>query len=236
MARFARSFVIVAAVLVAATSSTSNAAIDDGLSRENEGVAEGARPARTRMLVQHPITLAQLEDVAGELKLSDEQKKKIAELADEMQQERQAIFQSAAGDFDMIRREMNDLNAQMEDELNEALDESQRKRIKEIYVQVNGPAVLQNAKMVAELKLDDEQKSKLETAMDEARTRMFGAFQEFQSLSPEDRETRQNELADERDAAYLAVLSDEQKKSLEEMKGEKFDADLSKIPDPFQQR
>lgn len=195
--------------------------------------AQGPRPAWSRTFLQHPIALAMLDDVAGELKLTDEQKTKVRELNDEMRAERGAIFQSAAGDFDQIRKEMNELNAEMQKELNDALDEAQQKRIREVYLQVNGPLALQDEAVVQSLDLSDEQKTKLDAAITEARMKMFGSFQELAGMPPEDADKRREAMASERDEAYLALLTEDQRAKFDEMKGAEFAVDLSKLPNPF---
>jgi hypothetical protein len=184
----------------------------------------------SRIFLLPPVTLAQLAEVQEELKLNDDQKTKAEELQQELVDERGAIFQDAAGDWDYIREEMATLNADISKQLDEVLDEAQRKRLREIYVQVNGPTTLQDPTIVEALELTDEQKATLETAVNDNRQKLFDSFQDFQSMSEEERTTATEELITARDEAYLAVLTDDQKEALEAMKGEALEVDLANLP------
>jgi hypothetical protein len=186
-----------------------------------------------RLFLQPMVTLAQLEEVQKELKLTDEQKTKAADLQQRLRDERQTIWQDAAGDWDKVREETNKLNAEIAKEFSGALDEGQQKRLLEIFVQVNGPVALQDPAIVEALKFSDEQKTKLEQAITDNRQKWFDAFQDFQNMSDEERAAKTDELIKDRDEALVAVMTDEQKKSLETMKGAALEIDLEKLPNPF---
>lgn len=178
------------------------------------------------------VQLAQLEEVQTELKLTDEQKTKVATLNDDLAEERRAAREGAGGDFEKMRKEITLLNAEFTKEFNELLDDAQKKRAQEIYLQVNGPLAVTDEAVAAELKLTDDQKTKLEQSLTDSRTKMFSEFQGLQSLSEEERAAKINELIQSRDEGLLAVLDEAQKKQLEEMKGAKLEVDLSKLPGP----
>jgi hypothetical protein len=191
------------------------------------------RPPWTRSFLQHAVTLATLDDVAAELKLSDEQRKTAADLETKLREGRQEIFQNAAGDFEKIREEMNKFSSELAEELSKSLDDAQRKRIREVYLQVNGLLSLQDESVVKSLELNDEQHAKLEEAIRGARERMFASFQDFQGMSEEQRNAKTEELAKQRDESYAAVLDEKQAKKFEELKGKAAKVDLSKLPSPF---
>src|SRR5262245_31294717 len=140
----------------------------------------------------HQSSLAQLPDVAKELKLTDEQKTKIVEIYDKLNEDRGALFQQANGDFESIREDMTKLNAESAKEVNKLLDETQQKRLAQIYVQANGPTALFDDAIAAELKLTDEQKTKLA----DVRNAQFGAFQgvDWQSLSEDEANKKIDEI------------------------------------------
>lgn len=178
------------------------------------------------------VTLAQLEEVQTELKLTDEQKQKALTLNDDLSEERQAARQDAAGDFEKMRKEIALLYVEFTKEFNALLDEGQQKRAQEIYVQVNGPLTLTDEAIATALKLTDDQKQKVEQSLADSRSKAFAAFQDFQSLSEEERAKKSEEMIQSRDEALLAVLDDAQKTQLEELKGAKLEIDLSKLPGP----
>src|SRR5262245_59663631 len=73
--------------------------------------AQNFPPALVRLFrPYHQTALAMLPEVEKDLKLTDEQKKSAADLNDELNQERFAIWQDAQGDFEKIRTETNKLN------------------------------------------------------------------------------------------------------------------------------
>jgi hypothetical protein len=179
----------------------------------------------------HQVVLAQLPEVEKDLKLTDEQKTKAADLSDELNQERMAIWQDAQGDFETIREETNKLNNEIAKEFADGLDDAQKKRLAELYVQANGPTALFDDAVAAALKLTDEQKAKL----GEVRQAQFGSFQgvDWQSLSEEDADKKVDEMIAEQDKEYGAVLTDEQKPEFEKMKGAELKIDFKNLPNPF---
>lgn len=177
----------------------------------------------------HQIELAGLPEVQAELNLTDEQKTKVADLSDEFNEERRGQGFGGGGGGAEGRAERAKLNADYAAKLNEALDEVQQKRIQEVYVQVNGAAVLMDEPMVTALKITDEQQASLETALDDQRQAMRDAFQDMQDLSDEERTAKMDEINKARDEALLAVLTDEQKTEFEALKGEKLEIDMSQL-------
>lgn len=178
------------------------------------------------------VGLAQLDEVKSEIKLTDAQKEKVGKLNDDLSEERRAAREDAGGDFEKMRKEFALLNAEFDKEFLAALEEPQQARAKEIYVQVNGAAVLTDEWVAAALKESDEQKQKLEQALSDNRAKWRDSFQNFQSLSEEERAKRMEELTKARDEALLAVLDDTQKQDFEKMKGAKIEVDLTKLPRP----
>jgi hypothetical protein len=181
----------------------------------------------------HQITLAALPEVAADLKITDEQKTKIATLSEEFDEERRSQFGrgggGGGGGGEEGRAARAKMNADFAAKLNEALDEAQQKRIQEIYVQVNGTGLLTDDVIAAALAITDEQKEGLQTALEDQRDATQDAFEGWQDLSPEERTAKMAELNKARDEALLAVLTDEQKTKFDGMKGEKLEIDMTQI-------
>jgi hypothetical protein len=183
----------------------------------------------------HQTALVQLPEVEKELKLTEEQIEKAAELYTAFIQERGQLWQDAAGDYESIRDEAVKLTDDTAAKLNEVLDESQQKRLQELYVQANGPTALFDAKVAEALKLSDEQKAKLLAV----RTEIFENFRsgdnniDWQSLSEEEANAEVDKRLADQDGKYDAVLTEEQRPALAEMGGEKLDMDLGNLPSPF---
>jgi Spy/CpxP family protein refolding chaperone len=179
----------------------------------------------------HQVALAQLPEVEKELKLTDAQKTKASELEDDLRQERSAIFQDAAGDFEYMREEMTKLNNEIAKEFAAELDEAQNKRLAEVYVQANGLTALFEESVAAAVKLTDEQKKKLE----DVRNGQMGSFQgvDWQSLSEEELDKEVTDRLAKQDEEYAAVLTEEQKPEFEKLKGAELKVDLNNLPNPF---
>jgi hypothetical protein len=179
----------------------------------------------------HQVALAQLPEVEKELKLTEAQKTKATELNDELNQERFAIFQDAAGDREFMREEMAKLNDEIAKEFTDGLDDAQKKRIAEIFVQANGPTALFEAAVATAVKLTDEQKKKL----DEIRDAQFGTFQgvDWQGMSEEELDKEVTDRLTKQDEEYSAVLTEEQKPEFEKLKGAELKVDLNNLPNPF---
>jgi Spy/CpxP family protein refolding chaperone len=179
----------------------------------------------------HQVALAQLPEVEKELKLTDAQKTKASELEDDLRQERSAIFQDAAGDFEYMREEMTKLNNEIAKEFAAELDEAQNKRLAEVYVQANGLTALFEESVAAAVKLTDEQKKKLE----DVRNGQMGSFQgvDWQSLSEEELDKEVTDRLAKQDEEYGAVLTEEQKPEFEKLKGAELKVDLNNLPNPF---
>jgi Spy/CpxP family protein refolding chaperone len=182
----------------------------------------------------HQTALAQLPEVEQDLKLTGEQKSKIVELYDKLNEDRQALFPKAQSDFEGFIADMTKLTNDAAKAVNALLDETQQKRLAEIYVQANGPIAAFDDAVATELKLTDDQKKKLI----DVRNEQFGSFQgvDWQSMSEEEANKKIDEIIAEQNKAYAAVLTDEQRAALDKMQGEKLEIDLANLPNPFAPR
>ena len=70
----------------------------------------------------HQVVLVQLPEVEKALALKAEQKDKALDLYEELNEERGALFQEAAGDFESIRDDMQKLNDDIAMQFDESLD------------------------------------------------------------------------------------------------------------------
>ncbi len=181
----------------------------------------------------HQVALAQLTEVEKDLKLTDEQKDKMLDLYDTLNEERGALWQEAAGDFESIRDDMAELNNDIAAQFNEALDETQQARLQQIYAQANGPTALFDEKIAETLKITAEQATKLA----DVRTKIFDEFRnagvDWQSLSDEEATKKIDEMIASQNDLYAAVMTDEQRAEFEKLQGEKLEIDLGNLPNPF---
>jgi hypothetical protein len=211
-----RSFVLAKAAITAAICLAVLASLT------NEALAQRGRGFR-RLFGVSRAQLASLPDVQKELKMSDEQKTRVAEVNEQLRDKRHNLLGTAFESWSTVQPRLEELNNDASNEVNQVLDPAQRKRLQEISIQQNGPRAIQDPDVATELKLSAEQQTKLAAAVTE-NTKAFEAG--FGQGRQEQWRERMGQLADEADARLSAVLTDEQKKELDTLKGEPFEVDL----------
>jgi Spy/CpxP family protein refolding chaperone len=184
-----------------------------------------------------PMTrLAAVDTVQDALKLSDEQKEKIKAINDETRDAMRKEFESGGRpDREKMRKVMNEAS----DKLSKVLDENQQKRLMGIFVQVAGAGAVMDRAVAKELNITDEQRDKLREAMGgmrEGRGEDRGPAKREGKGKGEGKGDRgegsSRERREKMEKAVMAVLTSEQQKKLEELKGEKVDIDMSKLRGP----
>jgi hypothetical protein len=179
------------------------------------------------------VSLGTLEPVREALKLNDEQKKLADTLHDQLMEDRRDVFQNGNGDFDAMRVEMEKLDADATGKFIEKLDDTQKARLTEIYVQANGPNSLADQAVIDSLKITEDQKSKLDEIRQTNRDSFFDMFQDFGDMSDEERREAITKLQQEGDDRLLKGLTDEQRTAFEKLTGEEVDYDLSQLRGGF---
>lgn len=134
-------------------------------------------------------------------------------------------------------KEREEENKKVEEQLEEILFPEQMDRLKQIAIQLQGLRALANSKVQEELKVTEKQKEELTGVFDGARDKMRSAMQGLFSNrgdsggddggSREDRFAKMRETMEkvgkEIEGEALDVLTSEQRKKFDEMKGEKFE-------------
>jgi hypothetical protein len=103
----------------------------------------------------------------------------------------------------------------------------------EIYVQANGPNALADQAVIETLKIAADQQSKLDDIRQTNREAFFDMFQDFGSMSDEERRETMTKLQQEGDDRLLKGLTDEQRTAFEKLAGEEVDFDLSQLRGGF---
>jgi hypothetical protein len=174
------------------------------------------------------VDLSTLPEVQSNLMLSSEQKTKVNEIAEELRDDRRELFQDqGGGNFAALREPMNKLTAESTEKLMAALEEQQKTRLNELFVQVNGAGALADAAIAKSLSLSDAQTQQVNTIVADTLRTLRESRQE--GASREERQEAREKATAERDTKLLAVLSDEQKQNFDQMKGEALDIDLSQM-------
>lgn len=173
------------------------------------------------------------EEVQKELKLTDEQKEKVAEIAKKLGAEMRAQYAGLREITDTEKRaaKMAELRDQQDTKAREALAEvisrEQLMRLYQIRIQVNGTVYALSNRFVARmLKLTDEQKEKVAAIDKSTQQKQREASAGLRGASQEARTEAMAKLRKLRQAAdeeALALLTAEQKEGLEKVKGDKFE-------------
>ncbi|WP_372899018.1 hypothetical protein [Stieleria sp.] len=178
------------------------------------------------------LGLLQVKEVQEEIELMPDQEeavKKVAENRERVEFPR---------DFDRENRDSEENIAKMQaymkqvaegekkirEQLEEVLLPEQMERLEQIEVQQMRAGALMNERVATELKLTAKQKEELAKMAEEAREEMMSKMQElFQGGDRENMREKMVEAQKEMETKLVSVLTSEQKKEFEEMKGEPFE-------------
>lgn len=167
------------------------------------------------------VGLLRMEEVQTELGLSDEQKTKAAEIADSARGRRGGGGGGGGEDWaaraEARRKRMEEAEAKAA----ELLDDTQEARLAGLYIQRVGVRAVSDAKVAELLALSDEQKGQI-TKVQEEQMAEFRALFEAGGLGEGSGEKMQ-EIGKQTEEKLTAVLTEEQKTKLEELKGEPFE-------------
>lgn len=202
--------------------------------QRGEGQRGGGRLGMLNSPGINQLTMLRNESVQNELKLSGDQKAKVATLGDEVQSEFQAAF-TELGELDPEdrREKMQELQQKalergkgVQRDLAGILSPEQTTRLKQISLQRRGVSALTDDEVAAELKLTDDQKKQLASLQTQNETEMRDAFRQAREAGAGDRDAMRAKMESLREAAnarLLGVLTADQKTQWEQMQGPKAD-------------
>ncbi|MDJ0732580.1 MAG: Spy/CpxP family protein refolding chaperone [Nostocaceae cyanobacterium] len=195
-----------------------------------------------------PLSLIQNEQIKKELQLTENQSAKIKQIEQDF---RAAITQRVSGvtfkGLDKTQKEakIKEISKDLDKEIQEArkkvgavLKPEQETRWKQIVLQIYGWGVLTKDEYSSELKLTSKQQEEMNQLRDQMITKMRANWQ-----NPDNKnEPREKVIASNRqrleqivkntNEEALDVLTPEQKKNLEKLKGKKFNLDPKSLPSP----
>jgi Spy/CpxP family protein refolding chaperone len=174
-----------------------------------------------------PLQLLQNEGVQKELKMSEDQVKKVQEVGKEIREKHQDDF-AKLQELDQSERQakfqelMKSINEESTKALAGVLKPEQEKRLKQISRQAQGAQAFMDPEVQKALKITDEQKDKIKTITTDAGKEMREIFQnaggDFQEAGKKMQALRKETLE-----KVTGLLTDEQKKSWKEMTGAPFE-------------
>jgi hypothetical protein len=168
------------------------------------------------------LQLVQAEPVQKELELLDDQKSKIAAIAEEQQGQGRGGNQDLSPEERAKRRQ--ERTAALNQKIDAVLLDHQRTRLQEVWLQAAGTGALSDADVAKALAITEDQQTKLADARQANAEAMREAFQggEFNA-------EKMAQLRKESTERTLAVLTAEQKDKFEKMQGKKVTFDLTAI-------
>ena len=176
------------------------------------------------------VALLQVGKVQTELNLNSDQIKKATEIGAKLMQDRRELYRDLSPEQwrergEELQKKTAELAKTAAMTIAESLDDAQKKRWLEVTLQVRGPEALPGELLGEHLKLNDEQVKKLNDLTRAQREKMFELFRQAQDqgLSREEGFEKFAALVKDTNKERLAVLSDEQKTSFQELQGEKFE-------------
>jgi hypothetical protein len=179
-----------------------------------------------------PLSLLTNKSVQEELKITDEQKKKVDEASKKLTELRTEKMKEAGITRENMREKRDEmakitkaLNAEGDKSLSSVLDEKQTKRFKQIRLQQSGLRAFSTEEVETALKLSDDQKKKIKETVDGLTKEMEDARKEAGMDFAKLREifTKQREKEKEALGKVAATLSSAQKKTWKDMTGETFE-------------
>ena len=190
------------------------------------------------------------EQVRKELKLNEEQSKKVEGILASHREAQMELFQGGRGNRDASDEERakareertaktTELGKKTEAKLAEVLDKKQSERLDQIVLQQQGPDALVNDKVIASLSLKPEQVEKIKAALatrdQEMGNLRGGGRQRGQGGegggggNRDEARAKIEKIRKDTETAAFAVLTKEQTESFTKLKGENFELDRSTL-------
>jgi Spy/CpxP family protein refolding chaperone len=160
-----------------------------------------------------PMFLLGQPSVQKELKLSDEQIKKIKDLSDKQREAMQGVAR------DERRAKMQELAKANNKAIGEILKPEQMKRAKQLALQQQGTRALSNPEVAKALKLTDDQQEKIKDIQAKAREAAGTGQRGDRSEEATKKRAEARKATTEK---VMGVLTPEQKTTLKDLQGEPF--------------
>ncbi len=190
----------------------------------------GSRGGRSRSSL---LGLLRIEQVQKELKLKDDQIARIKTISEKLRTEMRAQYTELRKIKDETERraKMTELRTQYESksrkQIQDVLAREQMGRLYQIRAQYRAVAETLSSKYVADkLKLTDDQKKKIAKISADSRTKQSAIYRTMRGADEKKRAEASKKLREmraEADKQALELLTDEQGKAFEKMKGKKFE-------------
>jgi hypothetical protein len=171
-------------------------------------------------------------DIQKELKINDEQVGKLKDALGKVMEKYKDDFTK----FPQLppeeqQKKMMAFNEDNNKAVSGVLDAKQWKRYKQIQWQLNGPGALQDPDMQKELKMNDEQKKKIDGIFSDANKKMQEMARNRED-SPQKMQEKYMTIIKDVEKRVNDVLNEEQQKNFKDLKGSPFQPSQSAPPPP----
>jgi restriction endonuclease S subunit len=168
-----------------------------------------------------PLQLLTQDSIIKELKLADDQVKKLKEEGGKQMAARAGLRDKEGEERNQM---MQELSKQADKIMNEVLKPDQLKRFKQIQLQQQGAQAFDNPEVAKELKITDDQLKQIKELRENARKEMMALGRPDPS-NPEANKKRQ-EITKAVNEKVMAMMSADQKAKWKEMTGEPFTGEI----------
>jgi len=176
-----------------------------------------------------PLSLVNREDVQKDINLSADQKTKLTSLRDKQQEEMRAAMENmrgGGGDREEMMKQMRAFQEKNDKAIAAILTEEQNKRIREIWIQLNGNRAITDEKVQTELGFSAEQKTKVKDLQTKQQEAMQGLMERMrnQEIDRDQMREIQTKNSETMNAELGKVLTADQAAKLKTMGGKPFKA------------
>lgn len=185
------------------------------------------------------VTLAMNAEVAKALELTDEQKKYLDLLREQIRDEDREFFSSMGEDtpreerFQKMREYQAKRAPEVDTHLKEILGEAKLTRLKEVRLQAFGTMALMSPDVQKEVEMTDSQREQMQTAMREVfgsmRDRFRGGRRGGGEGDGDSRRQAMEEMRKEMESKLMTILTDKQKERWAKMVGEPANIDMEAV-------
>lgn len=172
-------------------------------------------------------TLVNRPDVQTELKITDDQKKKLEAISQKARDDRRAMMEEmrgGGGDREAMMEKMRTMQTAQEKAIGEVLTAEQKKRVSELAVQMAGSRYAMTPEGEKALGITADQKSKLQELQRKQMEAMQGLFERMRNgeVQREEMQSTMEKATKVMDEEIAKILTAEQKTKLDELKGKPF--------------
>ena len=161
-----------------------------------------------------------MPEVQKELKLSEGDAAKISKSLEDLRPSMRGPQGGGTPNPEEMRKQRDEIQKKMDAKVKESVSADQWKRLNELRLQREGAAAIGRPDVAEALKLDGDQKAKIQPLVDELRPQFGRGGGGAQGAPPNFEDMRQKR--DKANAEILGMLTPEQKKTWEAMQGAKF--------------